>query len=126
MSASSSSDSDSSDKSDYKRKICNKKKKYWKLKKHNPTKICTKLRAKLLTTAYKSKALKFKLEEDLLYHQIFFLTFIESLEIIFSKYKETCEVLLDYQKIRGEDIKYYLKTSIRVFYMQILMSIVEG
>ena len=35
---------------------------------------------------------------------IYFLTFVESLEMIFSQYKETCEVLLDYQKIGGDNI----------------------
>ena len=33
--------------------------------------------------------------------------------MIFSQYKETCEVLLDYPKIGGDDIKYYVKNSIR-------------
>ena len=33
--------------------------------------------------------------------------------MIFSQYKETCEVLLDYPKIRGEDIKYFVKMEIR-------------
>ena len=33
--------------------------------------------------------------------------------MIVSQYKETCEVLLDYPKIGGEDIKYYVKKSIR-------------
>ena len=33
--------------------------------------------------------------------------------MIFSQYKETCEVLLDYPKIGGEDIKYYVKKEIR-------------
>ena len=38
-----------------------------------------------------------------------FLTFIESLEMVFSQYKETYEVLLDYPKIGGEDIRDYVK-----------------
>ena len=33
--------------------------------------------------------------------------------MIFSKYKETCEVLLHYRTIVGEDIKYYVKKEIR-------------
>ena len=33
--------------------------------------------------------------------------------MIFSKYTETCEVLIDYPKIGGEDIKYFSKTNIR-------------
>ena len=67
---------------------------------------------KLLTTAYKSKVLKFKLDEDRLQCCIYFLTFMESLDMIFSHYKETCEVFLDDPKIGGEDIKYYVKKEI--------------
>ena len=33
--------------------------------------------------------------------------------MIFSKYKETCELLLDYPKIGGEDVKGYSKEAIR-------------
>ena len=33
--------------------------------------------------------------------------------MIFSKYGENCEVLLDYPKIVGEDTEYYLKKEIR-------------
>ena len=59
---------------------------------------------KLLTTAYKSKIIRFKMDEDLLQRRIYFLTFVEQLEMIFSQYKETCKVLLDYRKIGGDDI----------------------
>ena len=61
-------------------------------------KLCARLTEKLLTTAYKSKFIKFKLDEDPLQHRIYFLTFVESPEMIFLQYKETCEVLLDYPK----------------------------
>ena len=53
------------------------------------------------------------MDEDPLQRRVFFLTFIESLEMIFSQYKETCEVLLDYPKIGGEDIKYFVDKTIR-------------
>ena len=43
---------------------------------------------------------------------LIFFTLVESLEVIFSQYKETCEVLLDYPKIGGEDIKDFAQTSI--------------
>ena len=76
-----SSDSHSSDESDYKIKIRNKKKSYWK---RDPIKLCPKLTAKFLTTAYRLKIVKFKLDEDPLQCQIYFITFIESLEMIFS------------------------------------------
>ena len=36
--------------------------------------------------------------------------FVGSLEMIFSYYKETCEVLLDYPKIVGENIYIFLKS----------------
>ena len=60
--------------------------------------------AKLLTTAYKSKIIRFEMDEDPLQRRIYFLTFVELLEIIFSQYTETFEVLLDYPKIGGDDI----------------------
>ena len=53
------------------------------------------------------------MDEDPLQHQIYFLTFLESLEIIFSQYIETYEVLLDYPKIGEENIKDYAKNSIK-------------
>ena len=53
------------------------------------------------------------MEEDALQHRIYFLTFVESLELIFSQYTETCEVLLDYPKIGGVDIKDVSKKAIR-------------
>ena len=68
--------------------------------------------AKLLKTAYKSKIIKFKLDEDPLQCRIYFIAFIESLEMIFSLYNETCGLLLDYPKIGGEDIKYFFRKSI--------------
>ena len=68
--------------------------------------------ANYLTKAYKLKVLKFILDEDPLKCQIYFLDFMESLEMIFSWYKETCEVLLYCSTIQGEDIKDYGKNSI--------------
>ena len=44
------------------------------------------------------------MDEDPLRRRIYFLTFVESLKMIFSQYIETCEVLLDYPKIGGDDI----------------------
>ena len=45
------------------------------------------------------------MDEDPLQHQIYFLTFIEPLEMIFSPYTETCEVILGYLKIGWGDIE---------------------
>ena len=107
---SSSDDSDSSDDSHYIRKQRKKK----KHQKNNPIKKCATLTAKLLTTSYKSKIIRFKRDEDPLQPRIYVLTFVESLEMIFSQYKETCEVLLDYPKIGGDDIiEDYAKKAIR-------------
>ena len=78
---------------------------------------------KLLTTAYKSNIIKFKLDDDILQRR-FFLIFIESLEMIFSQFRETCELLLYYPKIGWEDI-IKKKRPLGIFCMQILMSIAE-
>ena len=89
---SSSDDSDSSDDSHYIRK----RRKDKKHRKTDPIRLCTTLTAKLLTTAYKLKIIRFKMDEDPLQRRNYFLTFIDSLDMIFSQYRETCEVLLDY------------------------------
>ena len=72
-------------------------------------------------TVYKSNIIRFKIDEGPLQRRIYFLTFVESLGMIFSQYTETCEVLLDYTKIGGEDIKYFTRKAIRNIFMQILM-----
>ena len=64
--------------------------------------------AKLLMTAYKSKIIRFKTDEDLLQRRIYFLTFIDSLDMMFSRYRETFEVLLDYPKKVWYDIIEYV------------------
>ena len=54
------------------------------------------------------------MDKDPLQLQIYFLTFVESLEIIFSQCTETCKVLLDDPKIVGYDIiEDYAKNTIR-------------
>ena len=53
------------------------------------------------------------MDEDPLKHRIYFLTFVESLKIIFSLYTETCDVLIDYSKIGGDDIEDDEKNAIR-------------
>ena len=52
------------------------------------------------------------MDEDPLQCRIYFLTLVYSLEMIFFQYKEIFELLLDYSKIRGENIKYLVKKSI--------------
>ena len=53
------------------------------------------------------------MDEDPLQLWIYFLAFVESLEMIFWQYTETYEVLLDYPKIGGEDIKYFFNKAIK-------------
>ena len=53
------------------------------------------------------------MDEDPLQRRIYFLTFVESLQMILSQYKENCEVLLDYPIKGGEDIKDVAKKAIR-------------
>ena len=79
----SSADYDSSGDSSYRRNQY-KKNIHWK---KDPMKSCARLTEKLLTTAYKSKIIKFKLDDYPLQPRIYFLTFLESLEMIFSQYK---------------------------------------
>ena len=57
--------------------------------------------------------IRFKLDEDPLQRKIYFLTFIDSLNMVFSQYRETYEVLRDYPKLVGQNIKEYAKMSIR-------------
>ena len=98
-------DSDSYDESYYQSRIRDEKKNYWK-KKHVPIKLFAKITENFLTKVYKSKVVTFKLDEDPLHRRICFLTFMESPDMIFSQYKENCEVLLVYPTIGGEDMKY--------------------
>ena len=65
------------------------------------------------------------MDEDPLQHQIYFLAFIDSLDIIFSRYIETFEVLLDHPKIGGDNVKYYAKMKSETFWMPIVMHIAE-
>ena len=53
------------------------------------------------------------MDEDPLQYRIYFLTFVESLEMIFSQYTENCEVIIDYPIIGGDDIEDYAKNTIR-------------
>ena len=43
---------------------------------------------------------------------LFSYTYKKSLDMIFSQYRETCEVLPKYSAIGGEDINYYVKKAI--------------
>ena len=82
-------------------------------RKKDSIKLCAWLTKTFLTTGYKSNIIRFKLDEDPLKRRIYFLTYVELLLMIFSQYKETCEVLLDYPKIGGENSKEFIKIAIR-------------
>ena len=69
---SSSDDYDSSNDSHYRRKR-RKDNKHWK---NDPIRLCATLTTKLLTTVYKLKIIRFKMDEDRLQRWIYFLTFI--------------------------------------------------
>ena len=66
------------------------------------------------------------MDKDPLQRRIYLLTYIYSLDMIFSQYRETCQVLLDYPKIGGDDdIGDYAKSLSETFCMLILMYISE-
>ena len=77
-----SDDSDSSASSEDSHYRCRRRKNKKHLKKHL-IRLCATLTAKFLTTAYKYKIIKFKLDEDPLQRWIYFLAFIDSLNTIF-------------------------------------------
>ena len=79
-----SDDSDSSNDSHYRLK----QRKDKKHRKKDPIRLCATLTAKLLTIAYKSKIIRFKMYEDPLQCRVYFLTFIDSLDMIFSQYRK--------------------------------------
>ena len=79
-----------------------------------------------MTTAYKSKIIRFKMDEDPLHYRNYFLTFVKSLGMIFSQYTETCEVLLDHPKIGEDDIiEDFAKRLSGIFCVTILMYTTE-
>ena len=77
---SSSDYSDSSNDNDYRCKLLKSKSDQEKYL----IQLCARLTAKLLTTAYKTKIIRFKMDEDTLQRRIYFLKFGESLIMIFS------------------------------------------
>ena len=92
-----SDDSGSSEEIHYRRR----RRKNKKHQKKELIRLCATLTTKLLTTAFKSKIIRFELGEDPLQRRIYFLTFIDSLNIVFSRYRETYEVFKDYPKMEG-------------------------
>ena len=98
---STSDDSDSSDSSEdihYRRR----RRKNKKHRKEDMIRLCATLTAKFLTTSFKSKIIRFKMDEDPLQRQIYFLTFIDSLNMIFSQYRKTLKFSENIQKWEEE------------------------
>ena len=93
-----SDDSDSSEDSHYRRRR-RKNNKHWK---KDPIRLCATLTAKLLTTAFKSNMIRFKLGEDPLQHRIYFLTFIDSLNMVFTNIEKLMKCSEIIQKWRGK------------------------
>ena len=65
------------------------------------------------------------MNEDPLQRRIYFLTYVESLEMIFSQYTESFELILDYPKMGGDDIGDYAKRPSGISCIQILMYTAE-
>ena len=74
-------------------------------------KNCANLTTKLLTDAYKSKVINFTLDEDPLQRRVYFPSFVNSLKIVLSQFKETYIVLMEYASIRGNDSLDYAKNA---------------
>ena len=79
-------------KSDYKSKRINKKINYRK-KKRGAIKLCAKLTKTFLTITHKSKTLKFKLNEDPLQRQIYFLPLYNYWRLYFHSKRKLVEYL---------------------------------
>ena len=60
---------------------------------NDPIKNCARLIANLVKATYNSKAMRLKLEKDPLHHWVYFLTFINSLLIVLSQFKQNCMCL---------------------------------
>ena len=72
----------------------------------NLIKHCANLTAKLLTSAYKSKVVKLKLDEDLLQCWFYLLFFVNSLKILLTQCSETYILVMDHPSIKGEERLY--------------------
>ena len=70
-------------------------------RKKDPIRLCATLTAKLLTIAFKSKMIRFKLDEDPLQRRIYFLVFIDSLNMVFPNIEKLVKCSEIIQKWRG-------------------------
>ena len=83
------------------------------IRKKDPIRLCATLTAKVLTTAFKSKMIRFKLDEDPLQRWIYFLTFIDSLNMVFPNIEKLMKCSDIIQKMEGGTVKDYAKQAIR-------------
>ena len=75
----------------------------------DPIKKYAKLTANILTSAYKLKVITFKLDEDPLQSQVYFLSFMNSLKLFLSQFKENFLLSMDYPSTRRKDMSDYSK-----------------
>ena len=76
-------------------------------------KLCARLTETLLMTAYKSKIIRFKLDEDLFQLRIYFLAFVESPEMIFPNINKFVKYFYIIQKWRDYIKEFAKKKDIR-------------
>ena len=99
-----------------------------KKKRHQKTdkiKLYERLTAKLLTTVYKLKIIRFKMDEEPLQRCIYFLKFIESLVMIFPSIKKLVNYFQIIQKWERKILKNLQKRPLGIFCMPILICIAE-
>ena len=78
-----------------------KKKRRSKTRFRDPIKKCAKLTDDLITDAYRSNVIRFKLDKDTLQHCVYLLSFMNSLKNLFSRFSGTYMLLIYYPSIRG-------------------------
>ena len=83
---------------------------------HDPIKKCTNFKSKLPIASYKSKVKRFKLDEDPLDLRIYFLSLMNSLKILLSKFKETYILIMDYPSTSREYLPDYDKKDTSICY----------
>ena len=120
------SDSLSDDYSNQRRRTKNIKNKRWsKTRFHDLIKKCANLTDNLPTAIQKSNVIKFRFDEDPLHHQVYFLSFMNSLNFFLSQFKETYILSMEYPSIRGEYFPDYAKNPHGTFCMHKYMHVVK-
>ena len=78
---------------------------------NDPIKKCSKITAKLLRSAYKSRFTAFKLDDDPLQCRVYLLSLINSIKTVLSLFKETYMLIMDYPYIRRNYFLDYAKNT---------------